>query len=199
MADEIRKQVGPLAVSLRNASDNAAIAMKQARTSLAAAQQAFVQAQGAFAEAKAMLDPASPITYELNKTLEDISGAAPSTRELADFLQRNPSAVIRGRPTQAPMKHSRHLVNLASLWLTLSVLSACSTILQPLPDKSKYFLLTPISQSDAGSGPAKTTPAHSYWAWDQSNSPPIWTAARWSRGLNPIRSRCLKSTIGPNP
>jgi len=49
------------------------------------------------------------------------------------------------------MKHSRHLINLAGLWLTLSVLSACSTILQPLPDKSKYFLLTPISQSDAGS------------------------------------------------
>ncbi len=49
------------------------------------------------------------------------------------------------------MKHSRHLVNLAGLWIVLSVLSACSTILQPLPDKSKYFLLTPIAQSDAGS------------------------------------------------
>ena len=99
-SDEIRKEVGPLAQSLRNASDNAAVTMKQARASLAAAQQAFVQAQGAFAEAKAMLDPASPITYELHKTLEDISGAATSTRELADFLERNPSAVIRGRPTQ---------------------------------------------------------------------------------------------------
>ena len=50
-----------------------------------------------FAEARAILDPASPITYQLNKTLEDISGAARSTRELADFLQRNPSAIIRGR------------------------------------------------------------------------------------------------------
>ena len=99
MANEIRTQVGPLAQSLRKASDNASETMVQARTSLAAAQQAFVQAQGAFAEAKAMLDPASPITYELNKTLVDIEGAARSTRELADFLQRNPSAVIRGRPT----------------------------------------------------------------------------------------------------
>ena len=58
---------------------------------------AFVEAQATFVEAKAILDPASPLTYQLNKTLEDISGAARSTRELADFLQRNPSAVIRGR------------------------------------------------------------------------------------------------------
>ena len=100
MANEIKTQVGPLASSLRKASDNASETMKEARSSLAAAQQAFVQAQGAFAEAKAMLDPASPVTYELDKTLQDISGAARSTRELADFLQRNPSAVLRGRPSQ---------------------------------------------------------------------------------------------------
>jgi uncharacterized protein len=49
------------------------------------------------------------------------------------------------------MKHSRHLINLAGLWIVLSVLSACSTILKPIPDKSKYFLLTPIAQSDASS------------------------------------------------
>jgi paraquat-inducible protein B len=99
-SDEIRRQIGPLASSLRKASDNASETMREARGSLAAAQQAFIQAQGAFAEAKAMLDPASPITYELHKTLEDISGAARSTRELADFLERNPSSIIRGRPTQ---------------------------------------------------------------------------------------------------
>jgi len=100
MANEIKTQVGPLAQSLRNASDNVAETMRQARASLAAAQQAFIEAQATIAEAKAMLDPASPITYELNKTLQDVSGAARSTRDLADFLQRNPSAVIRGRPSQ---------------------------------------------------------------------------------------------------
>jgi paraquat-inducible protein B len=55
------------------------------------------EAQAAFAKAKVTLDPASPITYQLNKALEEISGAARSTHELADFLERNPSAVIRGR------------------------------------------------------------------------------------------------------
>jgi paraquat-inducible protein B len=97
MADTIRIQVVPLSRSLQGASENTAETMRQARAAMAAAQQAFVEAQSAFVEAKTILDPASPITYQLSKTLQDISGAARSTRELADFLQRNPSAIIRGR------------------------------------------------------------------------------------------------------
>ncbi|HZY58691.1 MAG TPA: MlaD family protein [Candidatus Binataceae bacterium] len=97
MADAVRAQVGPLSQSIRGASDSAAETMRQARTALADAQRAFDTAQSTFAEVKTMLDPASPITYQLNKTLEDISGAARSTRELADFLERNPSSLIRGR------------------------------------------------------------------------------------------------------
>jgi paraquat-inducible protein B len=97
MADAVRAQVGPLSQSIRGASDSAAETMRQARIALASAQQAFDTAQSTFVEVKTMLDPASPITYQLNKTLEDISGAARSTRELADFIERNPSALIRGR------------------------------------------------------------------------------------------------------
>ena len=97
MADTIRGEVGPLSRSLHGASENTAEAMRQARTALAAAQQAFIEAHAAFTQAKLVLDPASPLTYQLNKTLEEITGAARSTRELADFLQRNPSALIRGR------------------------------------------------------------------------------------------------------
>lgn len=96
MTDTIRTEVVPLSRSLREASDNTAETMRQARSSLAAAQQAFVAAQGAFLEARTILDPASPVNYQLNKALEDVSAAARSTRDLADFLRRNPSAVIRG-------------------------------------------------------------------------------------------------------
>ncbi len=96
MTDTIRTEVVPLSRSLRGASDSTAETMRQARTSLAAAQQAFAQAQAAFVEARTLLDPASPVAYQLSKALEDISAAARSTRELADFLRRNPSAVIRG-------------------------------------------------------------------------------------------------------
>jgi paraquat-inducible protein B len=98
MADTIRSQVVPLAQSLRGSSEAATQTLRQAQAAMVAAQQAFVEANATFKEAKAVLDPASPITYQLRKTLEDISGAARSTRELADYLSRNPSAILRGRP-----------------------------------------------------------------------------------------------------
>lgn len=97
MTDTIRTQVVPLSRSLQGASASTADTMRQARAAIASAQQAFVEAQSAFVEAKTILNPASPITYQLSKTLEEISEAARSTRELADFLQRNPSAIVRGR------------------------------------------------------------------------------------------------------
>lgn len=43
------------------------------------------------------IEPASPVVYRLNRTLDDVSGAAHSIQGLADYLTRNPSALIRGR------------------------------------------------------------------------------------------------------
>jgi paraquat-inducible protein B len=41
--------------------------------------------------------PASPLSVRLSVTLEEISAAARSVRILADYLERNPGALIRGR------------------------------------------------------------------------------------------------------
>lgn len=48
------------------------------------------------------LGPGSSLDYQLGQTLQDLDQAARSTRELADYLNRNPSALIRGRGTAAP-------------------------------------------------------------------------------------------------
>lgn len=48
------------------------------------------------------------------------------------------------------MKQRVYLVRQSALWLGLAALSACS-LLKPVPDKSRFFLLTPLPQSDAGS------------------------------------------------
>jgi paraquat-inducible protein B len=39
----------------------------------------------------------SPVIYELNKTLEDVSALARSIRTLTDYLERRPETVIRGK------------------------------------------------------------------------------------------------------
>jgi len=43
------------------------------------------------------IEPNSPVNYQVVQTLQDVSAAARSIKELADYIQRNPSAIIRGR------------------------------------------------------------------------------------------------------
>jgi paraquat-inducible protein B len=75
------------------------------RTALAAIEIAVKQvgitmkeAEGAMISARAAIDPDSPFAYELTKSLREISGAARSLRLLAGYLERNPRALIFGKP-----------------------------------------------------------------------------------------------------
>ena len=43
------------------------------------------------------VEPSSPLAVRLNATLEEASNAARSLRILADYLERNPAAIVRGR------------------------------------------------------------------------------------------------------
>ncbi len=47
-----------------------------------------------------LLDPSAPLAVQLQGALDEISGAARSVRLLASELERNPSALIRGRKTE---------------------------------------------------------------------------------------------------
>lgn len=83
VASELRKQSASLAPGLRASTENAASAMKQA--------------QKTFADLGTIVEPGSPLNYQLLQTLRQLSAAAVATRQLADYLQRNPSALVRGR------------------------------------------------------------------------------------------------------
>jgi paraquat-inducible protein B len=50
------------------------------------------------------LRPDSPLLYQASQTLADMSGAAQAVRPLADYLDRNPDAIIRGRDFQKGSK-----------------------------------------------------------------------------------------------
>ncbi|HWJ41426.1 MAG TPA: MlaD family protein [Candidatus Limnocylindrales bacterium] len=79
----VNGQVRPLSDSFQKTSTSADAAVKQARLTLGTVQ--------------TTIEPNSPINYQALQTLQDVSAAAHSIKELADYLQRNPSAIVRGR------------------------------------------------------------------------------------------------------
>ena len=76
-------QLPPLSDSLQKTSASADAAATQARLTLGTMQ--------------TTIQPNSPLNYQALQTLQDVSAAAHSIKELADYLQRNPSAIVRGR------------------------------------------------------------------------------------------------------
>jgi paraquat-inducible protein B len=79
----VNGQVRPLSKSLQKTSLSADAAARQATLTLGTVQ--------------TTIEPNSPINYQALQTLQDVSAAAHSIKELADYLQRNPSAIVRGR------------------------------------------------------------------------------------------------------
>jgi paraquat-inducible protein B len=77
---------GPLLQSLHGTSERAAESLQELRATLASAQD--------------VLDPNAPLMVDLVTSLREIAAAARSVRLLADYLERNPSAIVRGREVQ---------------------------------------------------------------------------------------------------
>ena len=87
-----------LAANLEQTSIDARASMKQADKALEQATDTLKTAEAAVANVQTLSDPDSPIIYELGKSLREVSAAARSLRSLANYLDRNPSALIFGRP-----------------------------------------------------------------------------------------------------
>lgn len=81
--DRTGPEIDPLIASLDKSSADLQAALVQARTTLASAQ--------------LVISPGSPMTHKLDATLDNLSDASRSIHDLADYLQRNPSALIRGK------------------------------------------------------------------------------------------------------
>ena len=76
-------RVEPLASSIEKSLEGARTALEQARKALVAAEKT--------------LGKESPVIYQLDKTLKDISSMARSIRSLADYLERHPNALLYGK------------------------------------------------------------------------------------------------------
>jgi phospholipid/cholesterol/gamma-HCH transport system substrate-binding protein len=80
---DLDKHLDPLITSLRKTSD-------QATATLASTQATLAGINGT-------VNPSSPIGYRIVQTLDDLDEASRSLTALSDMLQRNPSAIIRGK------------------------------------------------------------------------------------------------------
>jgi paraquat-inducible protein B len=83
LTQQIDKQEGPVFESLVRASEKAGATMEQA--------------QSALVTFKTLVDPNAPAAVELTASLRDIGAAARSLKLLTDYLERHPSALVRGR------------------------------------------------------------------------------------------------------
>jgi len=81
--DKVNSKFDGISADLQRTSKEAAETMKETREMLV--------------EVQATLDPTSPLWVNLNVALTEFTETAQSVSQLTDYLQQNPSALIRGR------------------------------------------------------------------------------------------------------
>ncbi|MGD0076818.1 MAG: MlaD family protein [Candidatus Binataceae bacterium] len=99
--DETLGNVNKAVISAKNAIDRTGARidplianLEKSSTDL---QEALVQARSTLASAQLLVSPSSPMTHKIDLTLEELAEASRSIHDLADYLQRNPGALIRGK------------------------------------------------------------------------------------------------------
>jgi paraquat-inducible protein B len=86
-----------LATSLTTDAEKTGVAVDDAR-------EAIITLRGTLESARGVIAPRGPLAVDLTQTLSDVDKAAMAVRELADFLRRNPHAIIAGTKPQAPVQ-----------------------------------------------------------------------------------------------
>ena len=98
LAANLDKNANDLSSDLQHTSAAARQTIAEIETAAKQVGITMKEGEGALASARAVIDPESPTFYELTKSLREVSGAARALRILADYLERNPTALIFGKP-----------------------------------------------------------------------------------------------------
>ncbi|MBF6560085.1 MAG: MCE family protein [Candidatus Binataceae bacterium] len=83
LSDNLDRQVAPMAHSVEKTAQTADATLLKAQLTLDQINNA--------------LAPNAPLLYQANRTLTDVDDAARSLRQLTDYINRNPGALVRGR------------------------------------------------------------------------------------------------------
>ncbi len=98
----VRKATDSLEPDLGNTLKGLDTTVVQARASLATLEHVLrrlePQLDQTLTRAHSFLDPDAPLVVELTSTLAELGETARTFRDLADYLDRNPNAILTGRP-----------------------------------------------------------------------------------------------------
>ncbi|MGE4539178.1 MAG: MlaD family protein [Desulfovibrio sp.] len=108
MLEAVKSQVNPLARTLeqtldaysglaRNLDRSADGLATSATSAMGSFDATLKDARGALGNFRKIVNAGSPTVTDLNRALSEIASAARSIRELADFLERHPEALIQGK------------------------------------------------------------------------------------------------------
>ena len=108
LVGNVDNQVKPLADSFKNTSDAAGAAMRDVRTltknvnsqvkTLAGdLANSLQKATDTLSTVRGMIEEGSPLRFQVETTFSELSQAARSIRTLANYLERNPDALLRGK------------------------------------------------------------------------------------------------------
>jgi paraquat-inducible protein B len=115
---DVDGQVDPLATSIKSTSDDAGKLLKNVNGRIGPLQadlnkttaklrSALTSAESALNEIDTMVDDESDLRYYIDIFLREITLAARSIRALADYLERNPDALLRGKVSKANQKEGK--------------------------------------------------------------------------------------------
>ena len=89
--DRLSTDLAQTSEAARKAMEQATVAMKQTDAALQAA-------EGVMTNINGVMDQDSPTIYEFRKSLREVSAAARTLRLLSGYIERNPRALIFGKP-----------------------------------------------------------------------------------------------------
>lgn len=98
LATTMDGSVTALTVSLEQTSEAARDAMQQATLAIKQTEGALKATEAAIVNVNGMIDQDSPTFHEIRKGMREVSAAARSLRLLSGYIERNPRALIFGKP-----------------------------------------------------------------------------------------------------
>jgi paraquat-inducible protein B len=91
LVSRVDSVVTPIGDNVRRTTEQATATLAQLDSTLA---EAVLVVQGA----RGVVEPESPMFVQFERAMTELGAASRALRELADYLERNPSALVRGRP-----------------------------------------------------------------------------------------------------